>query len=44
MEEHVLSFDEPVYAGNVELLIYSVYKGNEYNDTCISEVEIRVWH
>ena len=42
MTEHALFFDEPIYADNVELLIYSVYKGNECSDTCISEVEIRV--
>jgi len=35
-----LQFDEPVPVKKVELEILEVYRGEKYNDTCISEVSI----
>lgn len=34
-----ISFDSPVKASRIELSIETVYSGNKYDDTCISEIE-----
>lgn len=38
MEEQTIRFDNPVNTKSVKLTIDSVYKGTQYDDTCISEI------
>lgn len=40
--EQSFSFVNPVYTSSLRFVIVSVYDGNECDDTCISEVSIRV--
>ena len=35
-----VSFNRPVYAQYVEIVINSVYKGSKYDDTCIAEIMV----
>jgi len=35
-----IKFKKPIYASNFRISILSVYKGEKYNDTCISEIKV----
>ena len=36
--QQIISLDKPVYSDQISIYIVSVYKGNAFDDTCISEV------
>ncbi|MDO4623590.1 MAG: zinc ribbon domain-containing protein [Eubacteriales bacterium] len=38
--EFVLEFENPISSSNLHMIIDEVYKGTEYEDTCINEIDV----